>query len=120
MSVMFVEGRGLPAAIRKADMGHYGDGWTDLAQAGKNISPWDFLTGVFVTKPAQAAEAQAQIAEAQAQSAAISAQERQSTLRTAMLAGAGILGLLALVMVVRRPAARVGGYKSRRSRRSRR
>lgn len=126
MSVMFVEGRGLPASIRKSDMGHYlgaryGDAGTDIANTARNISPWDFLTGIFVTKPAQAAQAQAEIAAAQAQSAAISAQERQSTLRTAMLAGAGVLGLLALVAVVRRPAAHVGGYrKSRRTRRSRR
>jgi len=116
MSIMFVEGRGLPKEFRQADLG---DAGSDIANLVQKASPWDFLTGVFVTKPAQQAAEQAAVAQSQAQAAAQMQAQQQNTLRTAMLMGAGVLGLLAVVAVMRRPAARVAGYHRRSKRRSR-
>lgn len=118
MSIVFTDSREMPKEFRQADMGRYGDAGSDAVNFIEKASPWDFLKGVFVDKPAAAAANQAVIAQAQAQSAAMMQSQQQDTLRTAMLLGGGVLALLAIVSVLRRPApARVGGY--RRSKRSR-
>jgi len=119
MSVFFTEGRGLPKEFTRADMGRYGDTGSDIANIIEKASPFDFLTGVFVTKPAQERAAQVAIAQSQAEEAAVYQQAKQKTTRTVVMVGAGLLGLLALVMIMRpRPAAAVAGYRkhSRRSR----
>lgn len=136
MSVSFYEGRGFPSGLKNIDMGHYagrrslGDaGWDAVASVFN--APVNLFKGIFVDKPA--AEQAAQVAIAQAQGLAavqiqgqqeLLAEERQKTFRTALLVGAGVLGLLAIGIILKRPRkVAVAGYrKSRRShsRRSRR
>ncbi len=128
MSVIFYEGRKAPASLRHLAgfRGTQTDGQGDIGQQVSSIvtaaSPWNLLKGIFVDKPQAEAANQAAIAQAQAQEAGIVAQEKADTLRTAMMVGGGVLGVVLLVSLLRRPApARVAGYrKSRRSRRSRR
>ncbi len=124
MSVVFTEGRALPKELR-GDFGRYGDAGSDIAAGLKAVSPWDFLTGIFVDKPKAEAAAQVALAQTNAQNLAANDQllaARQKTLRTAALAGAGVLGLLVLVIAMKpHRAPAVAGYrKSRRSKRSRR
>lgn len=119
--ITFVEGRQLPPEFKKLDLGHhYGDALTDIGNIVQKASPWDFLKGIFVDKPM--AEQQAQIA-IQQQQAAVAEQSllsRQVTTKTLVMAGVGVLGLLALIAIAR-PRGAVAGYrKRRRSRRSRR
>ena len=120
MTVVFYEGRRAPVGLRHMN-GYGGDTFTEAGAVAftKAISPWDFLTGVFVTKPAAEAANQAAIAQSQAQEAGIVAQGKAEMIRTAMMVGGGVLGIVVLVSLLRRPApARVGGYrKSRRKNR---
>jgi len=133
MSVSFYEGHGFPGELKNIDMGHYagrrslGDaGWDAVASVFN--APVNLFKGIFVDKPM--AEQAAQVAIAQAQGIAavqiqgqqeLLAEERQKTFRTALLVGAGVLGLLAVGIILKRRPRAVAGYRrSRRSRRSRR
>lgn len=103
-------------------MGHYraygDDALTGIANVVQKASPWDFLTGIFVTKPAQAEAAQVELARLQAQAVGQQAAARAQTLKYALLAGAGVVGVLVLVIALKPRRAAVAGYrKSKRSRR---
>ncbi len=124
MSVVFSGDRGLPPEFRNGGMG---DGLTEGGAVNfmKAISPWDFLTGWLVTKPAAEAAAQADIARSQAAAMAANdalLQAKQKTLRTIAFAGAGVLAVLVLVMATKPRSAAVSGYRKSKSsrRRSRR
>lgn len=140
MSVRFYTDRGFPPELR--NLAGYGDTYAPNAgntsyteernrNAGETIvagleavSPWNFLTGVFVDKPK--AEAAAAIAAAQMQSQAISEQAlaRQETLRMATIAGAGLIGALVLIVALKpaksKTVVKVAGYRKRKHRRARR
>jgi len=122
MSVVFSEARNLPAEFSGEAMGSYGaDGtFTEAGAIGilKAASPWDMLTGLFVDKPRAEAAAQAAVAEAQSMALQQQAISRAKTMKTAILAGAGILGVLVLATVMRpAPQRAVAGY-SRKARRA--
>lgn len=136
MSIVFWEGKKVPASVRSQFGGfgsyggvlQFGDAGSDIANIVQKASPWDFLTGVFVSKPIAEAQAQAALAQTQADAAGIYQQQQaqiqaaqQDTIRTAVMVGGGILGVILLVSVLRRPArAAVGGYRKRSRSRSRR
>ena len=126
MSVVFVEGRELPKNFRVDGYHGYGaDTGQDITNIARAISPWDFLKGTFVDKPIAQAQAQAEISATQAQTAIAMQQEadiqKRATMKTVLLAGAGLAGLFALVLILRpAPRATAGYRKSRRSKRSRR
>jgi hypothetical protein len=119
MSALFFEGRTPPAAIRQQfSMGrHYADAGADIVAGLKAVSPWDFLTGVFVTKPAQAEQAALQQQEMQAQAVAMQQAQQAKTVRTVMIAGAGLVGVIILAVALRSPKhTAVHGYRKRRHR----
>ena len=126
MSVMFTEGRAFPAELRNSGMGHYRYGNSDQDGAAKifdSISPFKFLEALFVTKPAQERAAQVALATQQAQALEVDTEARQKTMRTVVLVGSGLAGLMLIALISKRRSASVAGYrrKSRRSsRRSRR
>lgn len=119
MSVRFYTDRSFPSDLKH--LGAYGSDAGDFMQGAaafvRAASPWDFLTGVFVDKPR--AEAEAQVAQAQAAASAIAAQQaaRQQTLRTVMIVGAGLVGVLVLVVATRPRAPKVAGYRRKKARR---
>lgn len=123
MSVFFTEARDLPAEFKNADLGQYGR--TDAeAVASVFTAPFDFFKAVFVDKPAAEQAAQIELREKQG-AAALALQneantQKRSTIKVLLYAGIGVAGLLALAMIIRRPApAAVAGYR-RKSRRSKR
>jgi hypothetical protein len=131
MGVTFSEGRGLPREFSRGGgyegfgrHNRYGD--STFTEAGgvammKAISPWDLLTGIFVTKPAQERAAQVAIAEAQVQAQGQAQYAKSQNLKTLLMYGGGAIGALVLVVLLtKRRAPAVGGHRSRRSRRSRR
>lgn len=120
MGVTFSEGRALP---REFTRGSGYQGMTDgeaVASAIRSISPWDMLTGIFVTKPAQEHAAQVAIAQAQQQAQSEALAVRGASTRTMVLVGGGLVALLAIVLVMRRKPSSVAGYRKRHSKRSRR
>lgn len=124
MAVTFSEGRGLPREFSRGG-GYEGFG-ADFTEQGavnfmKAISPWDLLTGLFVTKPMAEQAAQTAIAQAQADSIASTAYARSQNLKTILMYGGAAVGVLGLVLLLRRrrPAA-VAGYHRRKPRRTRR
>mgnify|MGYP001604634645 CR=1 FL=1 len=126
MGVTFSEGRGLPREFTKGG-GYegFGDDMQDgAAKIAHAVLPWDLLTGLFVTKPQSEQAAQVAIAQAQAEAQGDALAIRGVNTRMMVLVGGGIVGVLAvglLLMKLNRPS-RVSGYrrKSRRTRRSRR
>ena len=98
MSVEFYTDRAFPKELRSLQgLRHYrryGDGTSDSLNAVANIveksSPWDLLTGLFVTKPA--AQAAAQVAESQV--LAEQQAQQQKTLRIVAIAGAALVGVV--------------------------
>lgn len=132
MTVYFSTERGVPKMFRDNDLGRFsggplrlgdGDFGTQAAQIIQAASPWNLLKGVFVDKPMAQAAAQQAVSQAQAEEAAAYSQdqariagEQQATLRTGLMIGAGLLGLVAVVSLMRRPAKAVSGYRSRRKR----
>lgn len=122
MSVEFFTERSFPRVLRQ--MGHYNRGYgaygddfmSEVAQTVKNASPWDFLKGIFVDKPA--AEAAARVQEAQLQAQAIEQQQmaRQQTLRTVAIVGAGLVGLLVIVVAMKPASKKVAGYRRKKRR----
>lgn len=123
MSVRFYTSRSFPTELQH--LGGYGDTGQDvvgvlheLTTGAANLSPWNFLTGIFVDKPKAEAAAQIAMSQTQAQAIAAQQQQRQETLRTVMMVGAGVVGLLALVIVMKPRSKPVAGY--RRKRRARR
>ena len=135
MGVTFSEGRSLPREFTRGG-GYEGFHrvWTPrlgdatFTEAGgaalmKAISPWDMLIGIFVTKPAQERAAEVAIAQAQVQAQGQAQFAKSQNLKTMLMYGGGAVGALVLViMLTKRRAPSVGGYRrSRRStRRSRR
>lgn len=132
MSIIFTEDRGVPSELRNGDMSryaHYAAGPSNVpgqfTEAGavafvNAISPFEFLKGLFITKPQQ--EQAAQVALAQTQAGLISAdtEARQRTTRLLVGAGAGLAGLMAIALILRGRRSSVAGYhRSRRSRRRR-
>lgn len=131
MSVEFFTDRGFPKQLRSLNgLRHYrryGDGFdltpglNAVANIVQKASPWDLLTGLFVTKPQ--AEAAAQVAESQIQAQAIASQQasQQKTLRTIALVGAGVVGLVVVANVLKpkplKPPKSVAGYRRKRKRR---
>ena len=91
-------------------------------RAIRSISPWDMLTGLFVTKPAQEHAAQVEIARTQAQAQAQALTIRGANVRTMVWVGGALVALLAVgIVILKRKPAKVGGYRSRRKKnRSRR
>ena len=142
MGVIFHEGRDLPSEFRRSSGyegfgensrsdtitatgwqpgGSAADGLNAVANIVKQASPWDMLTGIFVTKPAAERAAQVEITRLQAESQASSQAMKAETTQRLLYIGGGVVALLALVLVMtkrRRPPA-VAGYR-RRSRRGRR
>ncbi len=121
MGVTFSEGRDLPREFtRGGGYEAYGAEFTEQGAVNfvKSISPWDMLTGIFVTKPAQERAAEVAIAQAQGQAQAV----RSQSTRTLVMVGGGIAALLAFGLLLRPRRSSVGNYrrKSRRTRRSRR
>lgn len=131
MGVTFAEGRSLPREFSRGGgyegfgrHSRYGD--PTFTEAGgvammKAISPWDLLTGIFVTKPAQERAAQVAIAEAQVQAQGQAQYAKAQNLKTLLMYGGGAIGALVLVVLLtKRRSPAVAGYRrSRRSRRSR-
>ncbi len=127
MSIVFFEGRSPPSELT-GRMDGYGNTGDDIANIVEKASPFDFLKGVFVDKPIAQANAQAALAATQASTAIAMQQEadlqKQATMRTLTMVGAGLAGLMVFALVLRphpRAAPAVAGYrrKSRRSKRSR-
>ncbi len=117
------EGRAFPADFKNGALGGYGEGPQFTEQGAvafvNAISPFEFLKGLFVDKPARDQAAAVELARQQAQVIGTDTLERQKTFRTVATIGAGLAGLMLVGLMLRRPAsARVSGY--RRSRRSRR
>jgi hypothetical protein len=81
--------------------------------------PWDLLTGWLVDKPKAEYAAQAAIAQAQAQAIETAAIAKSKTIKVAMIAGAGVLGLVLIAAIMKPPhRAAVAGYRgTKRSRR---
>ncbi len=115
MTVRFYTEREFPAELSR--MGGYGDAGTDIVNGLRAVSPWDFLTGIFVDKPK--AEAAAQLQAQQTAAAAFEAQQaqRQQTLRVVLIAGAGLVGVLALAIALKPPSRPVAGYRKGKRRR---
>lgn len=126
MGVTFTEGRALPREFtRGGGYERYGEGPT-FTEAGAvkfmdAISPWKLLEGLFVTKPAQERAAQIALAQAQAQAQGEALSIRGMNTRTMVLVGGGIVGVLAIGLVLMKLGRRskMSGYR-RRARRSRR
>ena len=124
MAIVLTEDRGLPKEF-KNDFGHYrgfgDDALTGIANIVQRASPWDLLKGIFVDKPMAQAQAQMEVAQMQAQVAMQQEADRAKMLKYGLIAGAGIAGILVIVLVTKpRPAPRaVAGYH-RRHKRSRR
>ena len=126
MGVVFVEGKGLPKQFTRGGgyARYHRMGDATFTEAGGAaimgaISPWNFLTQLFVTKPAQEHAAQVAIAQAQADAQGQALYARSANLKTMLTYGAVGVGALALLLFLRRRPASVAGYR-RRSRRSRR
>lgn len=128
MAVAFFEGRKVPTGIRR--MSHYarapaamGDGNSDQLNAVANIvsaaSPWNLLTGIFVTKPAAEAQAALQAQEINAQQVEAAAEQRSGMIQTMLYVGAGLAGVALLAVLLKAPShpPAVHGYRKRRSRR---
>lgn len=134
MSVIFTEDRGVPSEIRNGDMSGYGRHFAtgpsnvpgQFTEQGavafmNAISPFEFLKGLFVTKPQQEQAAQVALAQTQAGLVAADTEARQKTTRLLVGVGAGLAGLMAIALLVRGRRSSVAGYsRSRRPRRSRR
>lgn len=125
--VVFVEGKGLPREFtRGGGYQGYRMGDATFTEAGGAaimgaVSPWNFLTQLFVTKPAQEHAAQVAIAQAQADAQGQALYARSANLKTILMYGAGGVGALALILyLTRRRSSPVAGYRSRRRRRNRR
>jgi hypothetical protein len=71
----------------------------------KAVSPWDMLTGIFVTKPVEEQQAAAQVQQAQLAAAAAAQAQQAKTLRTAMYVGAGLVGVIILAVALKPRAA---------------
>jgi threonine dehydrogenase-like Zn-dependent dehydrogenase len=142
MSVHFYTERGFPRELRQLGgyaaygegeaqavsdtVGHLTGGVTDITGQltggavgiAKAVSPWEFLTGIFVDKPK--AEAAAQLAQSELAARAVASQQaaRQQTMRTVLLVGAGLVGVLVIVVATKPRKSQVAGYhKKRRARR---
>jgi len=127
MGVVYTSDRGIPREFRSGFQGYRSLGDATFTEAGGAaimgaISPWNFLKGLFVDKPAAEQAAQVAIAQAQANAAANAQFAKSANLKTMLMYGAGAVGILALVLTMSRRRSSVAGYrrKSRRSRRSRR
>lgn len=98
-------------------MAGYGDTLTGIADIVEKASPWDLLTGLLVTKPAQAEAAQLAAQQLNAQVAEQQLEARSETLKVLMLAGAGLVGVLVLALSLKsKPNKSVAGYRRRRRR----
>lgn len=121
MAIVFSEGYGLPREFQHGRMGGYGDtnAW-DFLQ-----SPATLLKGIFVDKPAAEQASQVAIATQQAHAAEMIAAEKAKTTMTIVKVAGGVLGALAVGLVLlkllkkKSTPAKVAGYR-RRHRRSRR
>jgi threonine dehydrogenase-like Zn-dependent dehydrogenase len=108
MAIVFTENRSLPRQLRSG----LGDtNFFDVLNA-----PINFLKGVFVDKPEAQAAAQVAIAQQQAQMTEALAQDRAATMRTVMMAGAGIVALLAVVIALKPRRKKLAGYRRRHRR----
>ncbi len=124
MSIFFTEGRGLPKEFTRGG-GYEGYGNSDQDGATKifdSISPFKFLEAMFVTKPLAERQAQLEMtriqAQAQGQSLFAQSQNMEELLKYAAI---GVGALVVVILVVKRKQpAKVGGYRKRRSKRSRR
>lgn len=131
MSALFFEGRTMPAAVKQQfSMGrHYAAYGADAGDAAssivnslttgavgiaKAVSPWDMLTGLFVTKPLGEEQLQAQAQAAQLQAAT---EQRTTLIRTVAYAGVGLVGIIVLAVALKPPKPHVSGYRRRRRRR---
>lgn len=126
MSVIFTEDRSVPPELRNGDMSGFGRHYAgpEFTEQGavafvQAISPWEFLKGLFVTKPQQEQAAQVALAQTQAGLIAADTAARQKTTRLLVGVGAGLAGLMAIALIARRRRSSVAGYRSRRSRRRR-
>lgn len=132
MAGVFFEGKTVPTDVRRSlnGFGHFGDddGHMNTGEAVADIfrsitgvaaGPVNFFTDLFVHKPEADAAAQVAAAGQQAQLLAIQDQDKSQTLRIALIAGAGLVGLLAFVLVLKKRSApaKVAGYRRRRRRR---
>ncbi len=126
MSVVFSTERGLPKEFTRGggyERYHsYGDSTQDgAAKILDSVSPWKLLEGIFVSKPAAERAAQAEItriqAEAQGRSQFIKSQNMEELLKYGAI---GVGALVLVILLTRRKSAAVGGYRKRRSKRSRR
>jgi len=125
MSVVFHEGRDLPKEFRRGS-GYegYGDSTQDgAAKIIDSLSPWNFLKGVFVDKPAAERAAQVELtrlqAQAQGQSQLLRSQNMEELLQYAAI-GVGAL-VIVILLTKKRAPAKVGGYRrSKKSRRTKR
>lgn len=134
MSVRFYTDRAFPRELRQ--LGGYGDyagsGYdtqstytteggeimSGIAETIKQASPWQLLASIFVDKPR--AEAAGQVAQAEIAARAYSEQQaqRQETLRTVLLVGAGLVGVLVIVVATRPKKPKpVAGYRRKNRRR---
>ena len=120
MSIYFTEGRGLPKEFTRGG-GYEGFGGEAVVDVMKAISPWDMLTGLFVTKPAAERAAQVAIADAQVRAQGQAQAAQSANLKTIMMYGGAAVGALVLVILLtKRRKTSVAGYRKRPRRRSRR
>lgn len=81
-------------------------------------SPWNFLTNWLATKPEEEAADQVQVAQLQAGTLQQAAVLRQKTIKTVVIAGAALVGVLTITLMLKpKRSAPVAGYRRRRSRR---
>jgi hypothetical protein len=71
------------------------------AAIAKAVSPWDMLTGIFVTKPVREQETAAQLQEAQIAAAVAAQQTQAKTIRTMIYVGAGLVSVIILAVVLK-------------------
>jgi hypothetical protein len=128
MSVHFFTEREFPSELRQlGGYGAYGDGeaaavsdifghlTSGAVGITEAVSPWGFLTGIFVDKPKAEAAGQVAQAEITARVIAQQQQQRQETLRTVLLVGAGLVAVVVIVSATRpRKPKPVAGYRKQR------
>ena len=116
MAIVFSESRSFPSELRSDGLGrHFGEAnFLDFLMAPLNLAK-----GLFVDKPQAEAAAQLQAQQLQVQQTQILTEGRRQTLRTVAMVGAGMIGLLAIAIVLKPRSRKLAGYRKHR-RRSRR
>lgn len=122
MATVFFEGKKLPTELRR--MNGYGDNavaddLTGVAKVVEAASPWDLLTGLFVTKPAEAAQAQVEAEQVQAEALAQQQATQAAMVKWLVIGGVAIAAVFGIVLATK-PSKQTATGRYRRQRRSHR